>query len=137
MGSAFKEASIEPTDARIREALGSSADVWAQAVALFEDASASVSWRYYRDGGWLARASRGKTTVAWLAVEEDLLKIAFYFAQRHREVLTDSEAIPHELQERIAVEPMMGKVLPVSIEVRDSTDLARVASVLAIKLSAK
>jgi hypothetical protein len=137
MGSAFKEASIEPTDARIGDALGSSAEVWAQAVALFEGVGASVSWRYYRDGGWLARASRGKATVAWLAVEEGLLRIAFYFAQRHREVLTDSQTIPREVRERIGVEPMIGKVFPVSFEVRDSTDLAGVESVLAIKLSAK
>jgi hypothetical protein len=28
----------------------------------------AIAWRYYRDGGWLVKATRGSKTVAWVNV---------------------------------------------------------------------
>lgn len=94
MGTACRDADTEPTEAVIREVLGSSAEMWEQAVALFAEAGASVTWRHYREGGWLAKAAVGKKTVAWLAVEDGYVRVTFYLAERHRAVLAAAGASP-------------------------------------------
>ena len=137
MGSAFTDAHVEPTDALVRDALGPSAEVWERALALLEGAGARVEWRYYRDGGWLAKATRGGQTVAWLSVEDGILRVAFYFAERHRAVLVDANGIPDEVRARISDAPMIGKVFPVAFEVRKEADLTQVENVLAVKVGAK
>jgi hypothetical protein len=101
MGTAFRDVELEPTETALREALGSSAEMWEQAVALFAEVGASVTWRHYRDGGWLAKAVGGKKTVAWLAVEDGYVRVTFYFAERHRALLVATEGITAEVRERI------------------------------------
>ena len=116
MGSVFRDVDVEPTGAAIRDILGSRADVWDETVALFTGVGAPVSWRYYRDGGWLAKAVAGKKTIAWLAVEEDFVRITFYFAERHRTALRDSPDLPREVRERVKDTPLTGRLLPVTFK---------------------
>lgn len=69
------------------------AELWDETIALFADAGAPVSWRCYRDGGWLAKAVAGRKTLAWLAVEEDVVRITFSFAERHRPALAAAPSL--------------------------------------------
>lgn len=137
MGSVFQDVDTEPTGAAIRDVLGPRADVWGEATALFAGVGAPVSWRYYRDGGWLAKAVAGKKTIAWLAVEEGVVRITFYFAERHRTAIRDAPGLTDEVRERVEVTPLIGKLLPVTFDVRSSADVALVRAVLAIKLTVK
>jgi hypothetical protein len=137
MGSVFQDVGAEPTRAAIRHILGPRAAVWEESTALFAGVGAPVSWRYYRDGGWLAKAAAGKKTIAWLAVEEGFVRITFYFAERHRAAFRDASDLGPEVRERIEATPLSGKLLPVTFEVRDSADVALVGAVLAIKLAVK
>lgn len=137
MGSVFRDSGAEPTDAAIHHVLGPRADVWEESTALFSGIGASISWRYYREGGWLAEAAAGKKTIAWLAVDESLVRITFYFAERHRAAFRDASDIRGEVRERIEATPLSGRLLPVTFEVRSSEDVALVSAVLAIKLSVK
>jgi hypothetical protein len=137
MGSAFKDVGAEPTRAAIRDVLGLRDGVWEESTALFAGVGAPVSWRYYRDGGWLAKAVAGKKTIAWLTVDEGIVRITFYFAERHRATFRDASALSGGLRERIEATPLIGKLLPVTLEVRSSADVALVSAVLAIKLAAK
>jgi hypothetical protein len=137
VGSAFKDVGAEPTRAAIRDVLGLRDGVWEESTALFAGVGAPVSWRYYRDGGWLAKAVAGKKTIAWLTVDEGIVRITFYFAERHRATFRDASALSGGLRERIEATPLIGKLLPVTLEVRSSADVALVSAVLAIKLAAK
>jgi hypothetical protein len=137
MGSVFQNADIEPTPAAIRHILGPRADAWEESTALFAGVGAPVSWRYNRDGGWLARAAAGKRTIAWLAVEEGVVRITFYFAERHRAAFRDAPDLSGEVRERIGSMPLIGKLLPVTLEVRSSADVDSVRAALAIKLAAR
>lgn len=103
---------------------------------MFADAGAPVSWRCYRDGGWLAKAVAGRKTLAWLAVEEDLVRITLSFAERHRPALAAAPSLPAEVRERVADTALIGRLLRVPLEVRSSADVALVSAVLAIKLAA-
>jgi hypothetical protein len=135
MGSILQEVGVEPTREAIRHILGQRADVWDESTASFAGVGAPVSWRYYRDGGWLARAARGKKTIAWLAVEEGVVRITFYFAERHRATFRGASDLSGEMREHIEATPLIGKLLPVTLEVRSSADVALVRAVLAIKLA--
>lgn len=137
MGTVFRDADTEPAETAIQDALGSSAEMWEQAVALFAAVGASVTWRHYREGGWLAKAVVGKKAVAWLAVEDGCVRVTFYFAERHRAVLVAADGLTADVRERIESTPMSGKLLPVTFEVRDEADLAQVGAVLSVKLAAR
>jgi hypothetical protein len=134
---AFNDPAAHPTPELIHSALGSSADVWDELVGLLTDAGATVGWRHYRDGGWLAKASRCGKTVAWLSVEDGFARCTFYFAERHRQVLAHAPGICDALRSRIAGVPLTGRLLPVPLEVRGAEDTAQVRAVLAVKLTAK
>jgi hypothetical protein len=137
MGGVFSDAGVEPTSAAIREALGSRSQAWEQTLAMFAEAGVLVSWRYYHDGGWVAKATRGKKTVAWVTVEDGFVRVSFYFAERHRAALAEADGLARQVRDRISATPVSGRLLPVTFEVRERADLDPVRAVLAVKLTAK
>jgi hypothetical protein len=137
MGSVFSDAGVEPTSAAIRKALGSRSQTWEQTLAVFAEAGVLVSWRYYRDGGWLAKARRGNKTIAWLAVEDGFVRVAFHFTERHRAALAEADGLPRQVRERISAMAVSGRLLSVTFEVREPADLHPVRVVLAVKLATK
>lgn len=134
MSSAFGDPGVEPTTARIHTALGPAAETWDELAALFADAGAPLTWRYYRDGGWLAKASKGRTTIAWFRVAQGHATVTFYFAERHRSILTQHQALTDELRHRVATTALSGKLLPVTLELHDSSQLSEVRALLATKV---
>ena len=134
MTSAFRDPGVEPTNERIRVALGRAADTWDELTALIADAGAPLTWRYYRDGGWLAKATKGRKTIAWLSVAQGHCTITFYFAERHRSILTQDPALTEELRHRIATTALSGRLLPVSLDLHDSRHLPQVRALLDTKL---
>lgn len=136
MHPAFNDPAVHPTPELIHSALGPSGDAWDELVNLLTEAGATVGWRHYRDGGWLAKASRGSRTVAWLSVEDGFARCTFYFAERHRRALVDAPGICDTLRSRIAGVPLTGRLLPVPLEVRGAEDAAQARAVLAVKLTA-
>jgi hypothetical protein len=106
-------------------------------LAVFAEAGVVVSWRYYRDGGWLAKATRGKKTIAWLAVEDGFVRVTFHFAERHRAALAEADGLAQQVRDRIAATAVSGRLLSVTFEVREPADLDPVRVVLAVKLTAK
>ena len=93
----------------------------------------TVCWRYYREGGWLAKATKGSKTVAWLNVVPGGARVTCYFAERDRARLVENPALPADVRDRIAVVALIGKLLPVSLEVRESADVEVVCTTLRIK----
>lgn len=99
MSQAFSDATQPPTQTAIAAALGAAAEVWDGALATFEAAGASVGWRHYRDGGWLAKATRGHQTMAWLRVGPGEVRVTFYFPARLRDEL--EPALAPDLRDQV------------------------------------
>lgn len=134
MTSAFRDPGVEPTTERIHAALGpAAADGWDELTALIADSGAPIVWRYYRDGGWLAKASKGHKTIAWLSVAQGQATITFYFAERHRSILIQDPALTEELRHRIAATALSGRLLPVTLDLHDSLYLPEIRALLATK----
>lgn len=134
MSQAFTEEATPPTEDSIAAALGVAAPVWATTVAAFEGIGASVEWRYYRDGGWLAKATKRSQTVAWLRVEPGHLRVTFYFAARFRELLLDEVAIA-TLHEQVAA--ATGRTIALSLELSETSTPDQLLALIALKAPAK
>lgn len=128
---------VAPDERQIRSALGAAIEAW----QVLESALAgppfglALSWHYFRDGGWLRKALRGRKNVAWLAVWKDYATVTFYFAARHREDLV-SLPITDGLRRQAAEAEMTGRMLPFVIEVRALPDVDAVLEVMRYKLAA-
>ncbi|WP_460712774.1 DUF3788 family protein [Nocardioides dilutus] len=129
---------VAPDERQISSALGGAIEPW----QVLETALAgppfglTLSWHYFRDGGWLRKALRGTKNVAWLAVWKDYATVTFYFAARHREGLA-SLSIADDLRRQAAEAEMTGRMLPFVIEVRALPDVDAVLEVMRYKLAAK
>ena len=89
----FKDPGNQPTPGLIEEALDEAAPCWTMLTDHFADAGAPVEWRYYREGGWLAKAVGKGQTVGWLSVEDGYVRVTCYFAERHRISLLGDESL--------------------------------------------
>ena len=135
MSQAFNEEATRPTPESIAAALGDAAPVWVRTVAGLEEVGATVEWRYYRDGGWLAKATKRSQTIAWLRVEPGHLRVTFYFAARFRELLLDEVGIDATLREQ--VEAATGRTIALSLELRETSTPGQVLALIALKARAK
>ena len=132
MASAFRDPGMEPTTESIRAVLGPAADT-CELTALIANSGALLAWRHYRDGGWLARASNGRKTLAWLHVAPGHIRITFYFAERDRSTLAHHPALGDELRSTIATAAMSGRLLPVTVDLSDRHQLPQVRTLLDTK----
>jgi len=132
----FKDPGNQPTPGLIEEALDEAAPCWTMLTDHFADAGAPVEWRYYREGGWLAKAVGKGQTVGWLSVEDGYVRVTCYFAERHRISLLGDESLA-ELHPAIAQTPLSGRLLPVTLEVRSASDVGTAYHVIAAKIGMK
>jgi len=103
-------------------------------VAAFEDAGATVEWRYYRDGGWLAKATSRRQTIAWLRVEPGQLRISFSFPAPLRDQLLDEVALA-TIRDQIIEAP--GRSIALSLGLSDASALDPVVALIAVKVQAR
>lgn len=137
MGNVFTDSQVRPEEGAIRVALGDASGVWDEVAEVFASAGAEVTWRHYRDGGWLAKASRNGKTLAWLSVKPGVLQVSFHFAERLRETLLSDGAIAGHLHERIARAPVSGNLFSIPLDVRTPDEVGDVKQLAASKLSTK
>ncbi len=131
-----KDPDSQPTPGLIAETLHDAAACWTMLTDHFADVGATVEWRYYREGGWLAKAVGKGRTVGWLSVEDGYVRVTCYFAERHRTPLLDDESLA-ALHQVIADTPLSGRLLPVTLEVRSPSDVGTAHRVIAAKIRLK
>lgn len=127
---------LAPDDLRIAEALGDSAEAWNRLAGALAGLGLDLSWRHYRDGGWLCRAVRGGKNIAWLAVWDGVATVTCYFAARHRAQLVELP-VPQELRAQAAEAELAGRLLPLVVEVRTAADAAAATEIARFKLASR
>ena len=129
---------VAPDEVQIRAALGEAFNAWQGLESALTDPpfGLALSWHYFRDGGWLRKALRGKKNLAWLAVWKDYATVTFYFAARQREELA-ALPVPDALRVQAAEAEMTGRMLPLVIEIRSRADVDAALEVLRYKLGAR
>ena len=86
-----KDLSIEPIDKNLKTTLGDSFRAYKTLRDKLSDFEASLEWRYYKDGGWLAKITHKKTTIFWGSAEAGFFSIAFHFNERNKHGVLELE----------------------------------------------
>lgn len=127
---------VTPDDEQIGHLLGGSFAAWRRLTEQLTGLGLHLTWRHYRDGGWLCRAQRGGKNVAWLAVWDGSATVTCYFAARHRPELMRLP-VPETLRAHVAGTEMSGRLLPVVVEIRTSADADAGVEVVRLKLASR
>ena len=128
-----------PDDAVLARHLGKAKPAWdafaAHVAATF--GPGALEWRYYSDGqAWLCKVLHKKKTVCWVSVWDKCFKTGFYFTARSD---GDIEALPiaAELKEGYRAHPPIGKLKPLTVEVRARKALDAVSVLMNYKAGLK
>jgi len=138
MEQPFTHPEAMPDDDAIAQVLGDAYATWAATVAMLSNAGATPTWHYYRDGGWLAKATKGSKTIAWLAIddgERPCGKLTFYFAERLRDDVLSSPGLSDERRQELVATKPIGRSLPVQFDLDTTTDLKQVEAIIAARLA--
>ncbi|MEU8538946.1 DUF3788 family protein [Streptomyces sp. NPDC048717] len=131
----FTDPDIEPAPALIADALGPAIEGWDALTRALTDAGVQVAWRWYRDGGWLAKAADRRRTIAWIAIEGDATRCSFHFAERLRDDLASLPDLPPELTRRVREAPRHGALFTVSFLVSGPADVERLRPILNARIT--
>lgn len=89
-------------------------------------------WRWYNDGkAWLCKVTDGRKTIFWFSVWDGFFQVSFYFLERHLEGLT-ALGVEHG-----KLEKALGKMIPLTFEVRDAETVDEIRRVAEFKKKSK
>ena len=132
-----KNPSIEPVDENLSATLGKSFTAYKTLCEKLSDFEASLEWRYYKDGGWLAKITRKKTTLFWGSAEAGFFSIAFHFNERNKHGVQELE-ISEKLKKTFLSTPANGsKITSLVIDIYSKNDLPDVYKLIEYKKRAK
>ena len=80
-----KDRNAEPVDENLSIVLGDSFSAYKALSEKLSDFEAGLEWRYYKDGGWLAKVTRKKKTIFWGEAVDGCFSIAFNFHERNKQ----------------------------------------------------
>jgi hypothetical protein len=124
-----------PSDEVLAKHLGKAKSAWdAFASSPLAGHEATLEWRYYRDGhSWLCKVVWKKKTVCWVSIWRGHFKTTFYFTAKND---SDIEAlsIASELKAAYRAHTPIGKLKPMTVEVRNKKALQDVSTLMEYKI---
>lgn len=132
-----KDKSMEPNDENLSLVLGSSFSAYQSLKEKLSDDEISLEWRFYKDGGWLAKITHKKKTIIWGSPEDGHFSAGFLFAEKpHLRAGVLALDITDELKDKLVSTPG-GNYFSLAIDIYDETDLPDVYKLIDYKKSAK
>ncbi|MGC6768299.1 DUF3788 family protein [Enterococcus sp. LJL51] len=132
-----KDKNIEPTAENLRIVLGNSFSAYKTLVEKLADFEVVLEWRFYRDGGWLAKAVRKKKTIFWGEAKNGYFTIAFHFNEGNKQGVFVL-AIADELKQAFSKASLIGgKWTTLKIDIYSESELPDVYQLIEYKKKAK
>lgn len=132
-----KDKNIEPIDENLSIVLGNSFSAYKSLLEKLPNFEAVLEWRFYKDGGWLAKVTRKKKTIFWGAAKDGCFTIAFHFNERNKQGVLELD-IADELKQIFSNAPINGsKITTLKINIYSESELPDVYKLIAYKKSAK
>ena len=130
---------VYPDDGVLAATFGKAKPAWDAFAADMADVlgQGALAWRYYNDcKAWLCKVVHKKKTVCWVSVWDRFFKTAFYFTAKSD---GDIEAlpIPSDLKDRYRVHAPIGKLKPLTVDVRTRKALDPVSVLIKYKSGVK
>lgn len=133
----LRDAGIEPTEMVLKNALGDEMhNVYKTLIEIIiSEFELTYEWRFYKDGNaWLCKVFLKKKTIFWLSVWANLIKISFYFTEKTGLGVQDL-LIDDETKKRLNSTKLIGKLLPLSIDIKETDQLRDFREIVKYKLS--
>jgi len=78
----LKEPNTQITDDFLAIVLGKSFVAWKMFNENLTKYGISLEWRYYKDGGWLAKCTHKKNTIIWVSASDGFFTTSFLFSEK-------------------------------------------------------
>jgi len=132
-----RDKNIEPVDENLSIVLGNSFLAYKTLVEKLSDFEAGLEWRFYKDGGWLAKVTRKKKTIFWGEPAVGCFTIAFHFNERNKQGVLELD-IADELKQIFSNTPFNGsKLTTLKIVIYGESELPDVYRLIDYKKRAK
>ncbi|MBP1046234.1 DUF3788 family protein [Enterococcus sp. BWM-S5] len=132
-----KDKNIEPSDENLSIVLGNSFSAYKTLADKLADFDVDLEWRFYRDGGWLAKVTRKKKTIFWGEAVKGHLTIAFNFNERNKQGVLELD-IADDLKRMFSNTPPNGsKITSLKIDIYSESELPDVYQLIDYKKRAK
>ena len=136
----LKNPEIFPSEAVLKNALGDSVysvlESFLETIAN-ETYGFTIEWRFYNDGkAWLGKVTYKKKTILWLSVWEGFFKTGFYFTEKHLEAIAALD-ISETIKDNFAKAKLIGRLIPMIIDVNDKNQLNDLLTIIWFKKSLK
>lgn len=133
----LKDPNTKITEGFLTAVLGDSYTAWSEFSEKLLGYDISLEWRYYKDGGWLAKAINKKRTIFWGSVSEGLFTVSFNFSEKPHLRAGIQDLHISELVKNNLVSAPKGKSFSIIINVSDENQLSDIYELMAYKISAK
>jgi hypothetical protein len=133
----LRDPAVYPSEEVLKEVLGESYDAFTELMSALSVPALSVGreWRYYNDGkAWLCKNVWKKKTVFWLSVWNGYFKAGFYFTEKTAAGIGQLE-IGAEIKKGLTEAKHIGKLIPLSFVITESSQLHDLLSVAEYKIS--
>lgn len=133
----LRDENTRPDPQTIARALGSSWPAYEKLAAEISRPPFNITfeWRWYNDGkAWLCKATAKGKTVFWLSAWDGYFKTGFYFTEKTGAGLADLEIDPAHKAAFASAKPI-GKLIPLTLDIREEQDLADLLKITGYKLS--
>ena len=132
-----KDKNVEPNDVNLKEVLGDSFSAYKELENSLRNFDGELKWRFYKDGGWLAKITRKKKTLLWGWAEEGFFGTNFIFSNKpHLREGVLALDIADSPKENIEETPN-GAYFSLQIKIRSEADLDDVYKMIEYKRKAK
>ena len=78
----LKDPNTQITDDFLAMVLGKSFAAWKMFYENLPRYGISLEWRYYKDGGWLAKCTHKKNTIIWVSASGGFFTTSFLFSEK-------------------------------------------------------
>jgi len=128
-----KDKSVEPNAENLSLVLGDSFLAYEILKEKLSDFEAELEWRFYKDGGWLAKITRKKKTLIWGSAEDGFFSASFLFAEKpHLRAGVLELDISADLKNKLVSTPG-GNYFSLAIDVYSENDLPDVYKLIEYK----
>jgi len=133
----LRDPNTERTDEFLAMVLGDSFAAWKTFSANLANYDLSLEWRYYKDGGWLAKITHKKKTIIWGDASEGFFSVSFLFSEKVtlRSGVQELD-ISDDVKKSLTSTPK-GNFFSIAIDVYNESQLSDIYKLIDYKKSAK
>jgi biotin operon repressor len=135
----LRDPHVLPSNEVIAQALGKSYEAFDEMMKTITSDGYTLepNWRFYNDGNaWLCKVSFKKKTVFWLSVWPGFFKTTFYFTEKTCQGI-DSLNISEDIKKDFKSTKNVGKLLPMTIAMKEKEQIKDLLSIVEYKKSLK